>query len=234
MKWWAPIVAGIALIQASPSVLADQVAIPFSYTVPTPDGRHVFVMLSSVYGPDEGAAALEEEGTDAYRKELAMELQRVRKTYTQSGLYRNDGSSTPLWTVDWYGFEIEPLSDAVHLVKHGPWASGDGTEALSFYANGVLLRSYAVRDLVALPGKMPHTVSHFDWRAGSHLDETRGRYWLLTNHWEEYVFDVRTGAIVLQSSPIRRSLAAAIAVIIGGLGLFLWQWRKRSRTPGHG
>src|SRR4051794_14359391 len=31
--------------------------------------------------------------------------------YTRSGMYRNDGSGVPLWTVDWYATRVDPSPD---------------------------------------------------------------------------------------------------------------------------
>lgn len=31
------------------------------------------------------------------------------KKYPTSGLYRNDGSTNPLWTVDWFSFDVRPF-----------------------------------------------------------------------------------------------------------------------------
>ena len=42
--------------------------------------------------------------------------------YTQSGLYRNDGSRDPLWTFDWYAYNVDVAADGVHLVRHGALA----------------------------------------------------------------------------------------------------------------
>ena len=70
----------------------------YPYTIKTSDGRYVFVMLA-------GSPA----NLDS-RDPLAK--------YPASGLYRNDGSYTPLWTVDWSAYVILP-SDGVHLVRKG-------------------------------------------------------------------------------------------------------------------
>jgi hypothetical protein len=35
-------------------------------------------------------------------------------------LYRNDGSTTPLWTVDWYAHSVLLPSDGIHLGLRPP------------------------------------------------------------------------------------------------------------------
>src|SRR4051794_40464122 len=72
---------------------ADSPAPPTSYKKLTPDQKYVFVMLSP-FAPDREAGRLIEP--------YASDVRTIRETYPNSGLYPNDGSTTPLWTVDWY------------------------------------------------------------------------------------------------------------------------------------
>ena len=106
---------------------------PWPYTMESSDKRYIFVMLRSCLH-DEDAHS------DKYR---------------QSGLYLNDGSTAPLWTVDWRGCSVVLLpSDGVHVVRKGvTHDSEDYTdEAITFFSNGSRLKSYRVCDLV--PGQM--------------------------------------------------------------------------------
>lgn len=197
-------------------VLADSIAAPYSYTKPTPDGKYLFVMISPRSPEDDASSWIESK---------AQKIREIRNTYTRSGLYRNDGSSTPIWTVSWYAYDVEPLSDAVHLVRPGPWATSSGSEAVAFFENGKLIRSYTVGDLVAVPVLMPHSVSHFMWRSDEHLDDDTKTYSIKTKHGERYTFDVTTGRISSSFSPVRWILGTAIIVAISAIGF--WWWRKK-------
>jgi len=229
-------VLGLSLVPALAP--ADQEGRLGPYKIEAADGRHVFVMARSCWYGD-----LREEPIEGY---------------IQSGLYRNDGSRTPLWTVEWCSGVLLP-SDGVHLVRAGPWAAWYGEEAFTFFSRGRLLRSYAVRDLVDWPWLLPHTVSHFSWlrsvraeggpdvyplasgggatlRAGApaslrHPDRIR----VETLHGDTFVFALQTGEIVSSRRPVRtvvRLLGAAFAAAC--LVLVALASRRRPRWSGVG
>jgi len=135
----------LLILLASIKVSADTERVIQPYTLETADKKYIFVMLRSV----------SRQNTTLGQSDK----------YPQSGLYLNDGSSKPLWTVDWPGFVILP-ADGIHIVRQGPWprqGEGYNVEALSFFANGKLLKSYSVRDLVDFPWLLPNSVSHYRW-----------------------------------------------------------------------
>src|SRR5262245_52042389 len=89
---------------------ADKKGPPQSHKEVTAGGKYVFVMLAPQPVEDE----IKSYGTeDAKNTVIAM-----RNVYKKSGLYKNDGSAEPLWTVDWYG-AATVLSDGVHLIRWG-------------------------------------------------------------------------------------------------------------------
>src|SRR5207249_11580668 len=106
-----------------------------------------------------------------------------------SGMYRNDGSTRPRWTVDWYSYSVLVPSDGVHLIRCGPWASSTSDEAFTIFASGQLVKSYKVGDLVDTTAFLQHTVSHFFWEQEMRLDEARARLIVRTLGGESYVFD---------------------------------------------
>jgi len=162
--------------------LADRPAAPKHYKKLSGNGRYVFVMLSP--RPDE-----------------------VFENYEMSGLYVNDGSEAPLWKIHWYAFVVKVASDGKHLVRLGPWAASDDQEAVSFFANGYLIRTYKIKELVSFPFLMPHSASHFRWRAGEKLYDEKRLFSITTLHGDHYVFDITTGEII---SSFRSSLWVAI------------------------
>ncbi len=119
----------------------------------------------------------------------------IRNMYKQSGLYRNDGSTTPLWVVDWYSFEVYPSSDGKHLVRMGPWASSTAQMALSFYRNGQEMKEYRISDLIRDESKLQHSVSHFFWRSELQFYDEKGLLFLKTRDDQTYRFSVETGQI---------------------------------------
>lgn len=169
------------------SVLADTPAPAHDYTRVTRDGQYIFVMLAR----------------EGYSPRGVLIDEELRKKYAQSGLYENDGSTTPLWTVDWYASDVEVSSDGQHLVRYGPWpVKGDYTElALAFYKNGKELSSYSVGQLVMNPSRLPHTVSHYWWLSYPMFDEEAGRFSVETKNGEKHKFDVATGRIISSMIP---------------------------------
>ncbi len=155
---------------------ADTPAPPRDFKKVTENTEYVFVMLA----PD-GWAEHDPE---------------IRKVYKRSGLYRNDGSGTPLWTVDWYTFEVFPSSDGEHLVRMGPWASSTDELALSFHKNGKEIKNYRINDLVHDESKLSRTASHFFWRSELKYDDKHTVLFLKTIDNQAYRFSARTGELL--------------------------------------
>jgi hypothetical protein len=177
-------------------VHADETAPEFDYVQKVAGEKYVFVMLGSV------------------------EDENIRKQYTQSGLYKNNGAREPIWTVDWYAGQVEISSDGIYLVRWGPWASEYNELALAFYKNGQEIKRYRVNELVAIPIKLPHSVSHFEWQENASFDAEQKLLWIRTLNKEEYTFDVTTGKIVkgIRAEPritlVIGSIAVAMLIII--------------------
>jgi hypothetical protein len=209
----------------SSTARADSPAPPFSYTKPSPDGRFLFVMIPRGTLDDE---------MRHWNEETKAKIRAIRQTYSQSGLYRNDGSSTPLWTVDWYAYDVEVASDGIHLVRDGPWASRADQEAFSLFANGKLVRSYAISELIDLKFLLPHSVSHFRWSDGGRLDDATLRYAVSTKDGNSFVFDVTNGSLVQQTRHARvLKCVGVVGTPVVSIGLIaLARRRKTVRAPG--
>ncbi len=168
-------IIAIFLALAVPAI-ADTPAPPRDYTKITENEKYVFVMLA----PPERWSQKDPD---------------IRKVYKQSGLYKNDGSTTPLWVVHWYAFGVYPSSDGKHLVRMGPWASSTGQLALSFHENGKEIKQYFIRDLVRDEKKLRYTVSHFFWNSEMRYDDKEGTVLIKTTDGQTYLFSVKTGEI---------------------------------------
>ncbi len=93
--------------------------------------------------------------------------------YRQCGMFLNNSSLVPLWTVDWSGYIYLP-NGGEFVVKRGRWARTSGTyneEVLSFFSNGKLLKSQSTRNLIDFPWLLIHSSSHYQWQTpdGMHL-----------------------------------------------------------------
>lgn len=109
MKKHGIFAAVIGFWMATSGVAAEVGPPPRDYAVPSPDGRYLFVMLE----PRE--FKLEEKDEE----KSVPHTETLREKYLSSGLYHNDGSKTPLWTVDWYANKVFVLSDGRRLIRFG-------------------------------------------------------------------------------------------------------------------
>jgi hypothetical protein len=183
----------------------DTVALPYSYATPSYDGKYIFVMLAPVETERDGIYLSDED---------RQESQRVRTKYLSSGMYWNNGSITPLWTVDWYAYTVLVASDGIHLVRRGTWAETLSDEAITFFANGKELCSYKVGDLVDTSLLLPNTVSQIMWVDNMKLDVEKRTLSITTFSKEKYVFDYRTGEIISASRPVRAIIVAVLAALL--------------------
>lgn len=167
----------IIFFSLSLPAIADTPAPPRDYTKITENGEYVFVMLAP---PGRWSDKRYE----------------IREKYRESGLYKNDGSVTPLWVVHWYSFSVYPCSDGKHIVRMGPWASSTDQLALAFYENGKEIKQYLIKDLVRDEKKLRYTVSHFFWRSDQQFNDKEGTMSVKTTDGQEYLFSVTTGEII--------------------------------------
>ena len=173
--------AATAALGAAAPAYADTPAPMSPYKRVSRSGEFVFVMLD---GPWPGPRI-----TDPW------------DGYPRSGLYRNDGSRNPLWTVDWYAYNVDVASDGVHLVRQGDLAMDMYGLAAGFYANGEPTRLYRIIEVVADESKIGRSVTFLHWKLDGRYNESRTEYVLRTRDGKVTVFDVTTGAIVSQTRP---------------------------------
>lgn len=105
------------------------------------------------------------------------------KNYEKNGMYLNYGSTTPLWTVDWYANQVFIPNDGRYIVRKGDPASmeyGYYDEAISFFEDGKLIKTYYVSDLVDFPWALPRiplefTFGHYKWMKPIELNYEWGK-----------------------------------------------------------
>ena len=211
------------------SALADQEGIFPSFTAETADKKYIFVMLNSETPSGWG-----------------------NDKFSQSGMYLNDGSSTPLWTVDWLNRVFLP-ADGEHVVRRGKWAGYSATyeeEVFSFFYKKNLLKTYQTKDLVDFPWLLPHTSSHYKvtiadlyqkspndgvlmkvdsgegypLNSGVEIDNKNQTISIQTFHNDTYLFDLKAGNIISSTHPTRN--AATILFSIFLIGYFFYVYSR--------
>ena len=159
--------------------------------------------------------------------EKRAEALRLRNKYPVSGLYLNDGSTQPLWTVDWYATSVKPSSDGSTLVRYGHWASSRSDEALSFFVNGQAKATYRVGELIDLTWLLPRTISHFEWGGDFTLDDEKRTLTVTTLTYERYVFDITNGKMIAAHRPLR---AAALVIALLITSVLIFSIKRRSHA----
>ncbi len=66
------------------------------------------------------------------------------KPYPESGLYRNDGSIEPLWTVSWYGSDVFVSDNGYNLARLFSHSTSHDELVVAFYKSGESLAEYRV------------------------------------------------------------------------------------------
>lgn len=200
------------LALAMPTAAMAFLAHPASWRQTSDDGRYVLVMVSPL-PVDEDA---DHSAFDA------QEIRSIRATYAQSGLYPNDGTATPLWTMPYHDWTHKAFLDANAnnlVLAHDNWQDSYG-HVVSFYSKGNRLRAYSITDLVAsLQFKTLITGQAIDCR-GVAFNSRPLTFTMRTNQGESFVFDVRTGKILHHSSPFPMGIGIVVAVLVMA-GIFL-------------
>ena len=107
-KFIGVFIFGLIYFLFSQVVFGDTTATPCSYEVFSNDKIYIFVMLA----PDEEIECISQG------KEKKQEAKKLRKSFQSSGLYKNDNLQRPLWTVDWYSFQVFISSDGKCLIQN--------------------------------------------------------------------------------------------------------------------
>ena len=192
----------ILLLWLASPTRADKPAPPGTYTSESADGRYVFVMLS----PEATEVELK-----WYNEDHQKVVQSIRARYAKSGLYKNDGSKDPLWTVDWYRHSVLVASDGLHLVRLGDWptlerrlkdknrtvtANDLKQEAFTLFARGKLAKTFTIGDVVIAPQRLKMSVSHFMWLQNARIDDAKGRLEVATLDGNRVALEFATGKVV--------------------------------------
>lgn len=175
------------LLVVSSSLSADSPAPPESFTKLSPDRKHILVILAPK--PYDVSNSLS-------------------KKYPISGLYVNDSSVKPLWSLpsDFCCSRVDILSNAKNLISWNAWPADNGTfdqTVAWFFENGREIRNYKIRQLVDNPEHLRHSVSHYRWIDRTEVDDRLNRITLRTLNGQIIVFDGTTGEVISRARTSR-------------------------------
>ena len=211
------IVSGIVLLLVGGALALASTYVPSTYTAESRDGRFLFVMISPF--PVLEDAAFVDYSPLGREPSQVDRTREIRARYSRSGLYRNDGSSTPLWTVDGYSPSVAVSSDGVHFSALNDGDVKDlSTKALAFYENGEEIRKYNVADLISSSNELIWNFGGYAWLNGFSFDDERNTLSLTLVNGERYRFDIKNGEITRIERNPRELL---MALLIGTSLVFL-------------
>ena len=134
--------------------------------------------------------------TSSYKKRYMRDVKSsTGQEYPVPGMYRNDGTVTPLWTVDWYTVDrnLNVSRDGNHVVRMIDQPDSKENVVIEFYRQGNLFKRYTTLDLVR---------GHDDdrYEAGltwisTELDEDRFTLRAKTDHHALLVFNFKNGEL---------------------------------------
>jgi len=234
------------LLATVPAFAAGVVPEPVSYLKPIPGTAFAFVMLG-----DEAVEAKQRESIRAKFAEL-------RAKYPKTGLYKAETAEL-VWAVDTEGYAdkdwIFVTADGVHLVRldGASWQTKDfasrnrldvdeerkqlNAPAVSFFANGKLIRRHALKDVVSDPAELPHSPQHILWMASAVFDTDEKRFVLFTQDAHRATFDVATGELLAKEpaglgNPRTNIVLTVVGVLMTAIlvGWIVYLVRQR-RTP---
>ncbi len=179
---------------------ADTIAPPGTETTVSSNGKFIFVMIPAV--------SLEVE-LKQYNPEHQKVVKAIRELYRKTGLYKNDGSKEPLWTVDWYD-GVAIAADGIYMVRYdgsndlidqNQWNVPVSREelkqrAFTIYAKDKPIRSFTIDELVDEPKLLKKSVSHFRWEKKTKIVENKNYFQVDTLDRNRVVIDLTNGAIL--------------------------------------
>ena len=187
------------------NVFAAPLPEPLSYAKPCPGNQFVIV----VFGSLESEAKLK-PGDNKKQAES------VRAKYPVPGMYLAGDDAKLVYALDGYAPDgnIYLTADGRHVIRvEGDWwkttaypagkrLSAETEQlqldapAISFFQDGVLLKSYPLKALITDPLLLPNSPDHILWASGATLQENSGRFLLDMQDRNRNSFDYRTGELL--------------------------------------
>jgi len=199
----------LLVITHTKTVFADSEIPPHTYRIVSKDKKYTFVMRQD---SDARTYQLCRKGQPCLVSGEQIETLLV---YPKSGLYSNDAVPKPLWTVDWYAYQVYLSADGVHVARMGPWARLSPSKtmlnqevakeelaqlAVAFYENGVMIKEYSIADVIKEKSRLPQSISHFMWYTSVTFDDEQELLSITTTDNEKCTFDLKTGVLIERKS----------------------------------
>jgi hypothetical protein len=239
MRTLSLLLIAVMLAAARPSAAFAYLDWFESRTVASANGEYLLVLLTppaervgrTEYDPtvDKGLA---EEEIRAWKESLARQ-RALEAKYPRSGIYRNDGSTEPVWPMPYITVckNIYVANNGAHvIVAYLDWEADNVSsrgDALEFYARGEQIGVYNEDDIV--PAFFAKTIANrclgreaLTCREAS-LDDDAQIFTLVTTQGESFRYDVTTGK-ALQRCPWG---TLSLGILIVAVSLVLWRRSRR-------
>lgn len=198
---------------------------PGTWAETSDDDNFIFVMLSPL--------PIDEDIHDLDEEDAKDEKRWIRSTYAKSGLYRNDGSSEPLWTWDrdWIDSGVVIAPNGEHLIFPGRWIYDEyETQAVEFTRHGQTIRKYTDVDLISnyILKRILNGLASIEC-TGTAFNPEQMTYSIWTSQGEEFVMDVTTGEVIAVRSPFPMLFTLTAIAMLVFIALVIGWWRSRRR-----
>lgn len=192
---------------------------PISWRKESNDGRYVLVMVSPL--PDD-----KDKSPNANHE---REIRAIRATYRESGLYRNDGSRTPLWMMPYFDWTCDAFiaPDGIHLVVLHNVHPGQEWMNVWFFARGKETASHDLNKLVPLT-----LANRLVYRDGPYcedcrLNEAGTTFTVRTNYEQGLLFDVASGKLIRRTSPWPARIKIFLGAFTAAISLVVFALFRR-------
>jgi len=187
---------------------------------------------------------------------FVVRLSKLHSDYPKSGLYRNDGSKRLMWEFPKHcSRDAAIASDGVHLIDLEQHASRSDDDAIRFYADGRLIRTWYIRDVLSASWKserLPGANHKTPWATAAELSEDELTFVVETQEGARLTFEVQSGELIERVSVASRKsiwdiserqvqqltivvpfsiLALGLGISIGGRILRRRLWKPVGRAP---
>lgn len=191
-----------------------------SWSVVSPDGRYIVVMLM----PESLRIATKKDFETYHPGEVYREQgAELRSMYSECGVYANDGSTKPLWKIPWYipaynvyfsrdGEHVSIVQgDSIHMISDIPV----GAQLYFHHQNGShqawieqeIGWSWGLRFLFC------RFILDKPFWYNESLEQPSDTYVIETNLHETFVFDITTGQMISSSSLWNKGLIAFFVAV---------------------
>ena len=248
MLWTGALVAYWALplsvLALGVSSAIAGLSVSVSRMVGSPNGKYVLVLLT----PDEERSWRKEhdpkdgiwsEDEIRRRHESIKSQEAVEANYSQSGLYRNDGSTDLIWPIEYLPTcrDIHVSDDGIHVVSaflNWDWESiSERGNAVDFFAQGQRFASYDESHLLTayVPRLILYGLTNIPEPTCTNaaFNDSAQTFEIETNWGDSFRFDVTTGRLI--SSTLAWSIKAVYLLVFAAVTLGSWWfWSRFRRT----